>query len=178
MKTLLNIDGLSTEQKLGMLMCARYFNANDKEDLDYDMYNIIINTLEKKGYKADYIGVDENGEFYLSPDLYSERQLIFSESFATFFTIRAKAISRKAFRSLPQTTRSSLLTVHASLLHIFLKWILRSVCFPFRSMMLIRICTIHASPLATQCICFRLPLLIPMPLRQLSSLWHIRAIST
>ena len=33
----LNINELSTEQKLGMLMCARYFNANDKEDLDYTL---------------------------------------------------------------------------------------------------------------------------------------------
>ena len=34
MKTLLNIDELSTEQKLGMLMCARYFHPNDKENLE------------------------------------------------------------------------------------------------------------------------------------------------
>ena len=37
MKTLLNIDELSTEQKLGMLMCARYFHPNDKENLEYTL---------------------------------------------------------------------------------------------------------------------------------------------
>lgn len=37
MKTFLNIDELSLDQKLGMLMCARYFHPNDKEDLEYTL---------------------------------------------------------------------------------------------------------------------------------------------
>ena len=165
-------------------LCTGVFLEMDGDNVagEGDRYGAVVTNVHfdpfYAGSNLNTIEINENGEFALSSDLFSQKTVDLSKSFATFSTFPATLISKRASRSLLRVRLSSLLTVRTLLQGALPLPISLSVSFPSRSMIPIRKNTVPVSDSDIPCMCFPPLLRAQKLLRLLLSFWHIRAIST